>query len=84
MTYRVGVMTGLMGKGNGIINAVDTAKLLSQVNATGIAAMSTVVYPGTELYEKAQKGEFVEASEYERIVELKALVENLMNKGWVN
>ena len=70
-------MTGLMGKGNGLINAVDTGKLLSQVNPTGVSSLSTVVMPGTELFDKAQKGEFIEATEYERIVELKTLAENI-------
>lgn len=75
--YRVGVMQGIMGKGKGIINAVDTGKLLSQINPSAIAAMSTMVMPNTELYEQVKKGEFIEATEYERIVELKTLVENL-------
>lgn len=75
--YRVGVMQGLMGKGKGIINAVDTGKLLSQINPSAIAAMSTMVMPNTELFEQVRNGEFIEATEYERIIELKTLVENL-------
>lgn len=77
ISYKIMVMTGIMGKGNAIINAVDTGRLLSQLNPKGVYALSTVVAPGTKLYEKIRKGEFVEASEYERIIEIKTLAENL-------
>ena len=77
ISYKVMVLTGIMGKGKGVVNAVDTGKLLSQLNPKGVFALSTVVVPGTKLYEQIQSGEFIEASEYERIIEIKTLAENL-------
>ncbi|TYR78704.1 radical SAM protein [Priestia megaterium] len=71
------IMYGIAGKGKGISNAVDTAALLSEVKSKSIFPMSTTLIPGTELHMEYLRGEFEEATEMERIIELKALIENL-------
>ena len=63
-------MTGLAGKGNGYRNAVNSARLFSQLNPYFISVDSLTLFPDTELYEMAKRGEFVPAGEKERIEEL--------------
>ena len=70
-------MTGLAGKGNGYRNAVNSAKLFSQINPYFISVDSLTLFPDTELYEMAARGEFVPAGEKERIEELQVFIENL-------
>lgn len=66
-------MTGLAGKGNGYRNAVNSARLFSQLNPYFISVDSLTLFPDTELYEMAKRGEFVPAGEKERIEELNFL-----------
>lgn len=75
--YNPIIMLGLAGKGNCIENAKETAKLFNRLNARGVFCTSTTVLPGTTLWDKRESGEFVEASEYERILETKTLLEEL-------
>ncbi len=70
-------MTGLAGKGGGYRNAVNSAKLFSQLNPYFITADSLTLFPDTELYSMAQQGKFIPASEKERIEELQVFTENL-------
>ena len=70
-------MTGLAGKGNGYRNAVNSAKLFSQLNPYFISVDSLTLFPDTELYEMAKRGEFVPAGEKERIEELQVFIQNL-------
>lgn len=48
-------MTGLAGKGNGYRNAVNSAKLFSQLNPYFISVDSLTLFPDTELYEMAKR-----------------------------
>lgn len=81
--YYLVYMTGLAGKGNGQRNAKNTAKVLNQINPYYVPNPyflhidSLTLFPDTELYEMAQKGEFIPAGEKERIEELITLVSNL-------
>lgn len=70
-------MTGLAGKGNGYRNAVNSAKLFSQLNPYFISVDSLTLFPNTELYDMAQRGEFEPAGEKERIEELQVFIQNL-------
>lgn len=70
-------MTGLAGKGNGYRNAVNSAKLFSQLHPYFISVDSLTLFPDTELYEMAARGEFVPAGEKERIEELQVFIKNL-------
>ncbi len=75
------IMYGIAGKGKGIDNALATAKLLNSVKSKAIALMNLTLIPGTDLYEEALKGNFIEASEKEKLIEEKALIENLNLKN---
>lgn len=70
-------MTGLAGKGGGYQNAVESAKLFSQLNPYFISVDSLTLFPDTELYAMAQRGEFTPAGEKERIEELQTFISNL-------
>ena len=70
-------MTGLAGKDGGYRNAVQSAEVFSQVNPRFISVDSLTLFPDTELYAMAQRGEFVPAGEKERIQELQTFISNL-------
>ncbi len=70
-------MTGLAGKGGGCRNAVNSARLFSQLNPYFISVDSLTLFPDTELYKMAQQGLFVPAGEKERIRELQVFISNL-------
>lgn len=78
--YYVVYMTGLAGRGNGARNAVNSARLFNQLAPYLIGVDSLTLFPGTELFEMAQRGEFVPAGEKERIQELQILIQNLQIK----
>ena len=70
-------MTGLAGKGNGQRNAINSAKVFSQLNPYFISVDSLTLFPDTQLYQMAKQGKFAPADEKERIEELQTLIENL-------
>ena len=70
-------MTGLAGKGNGRQNAVNSAKVFSQLNPYFISVDSLTLFPDTQLYQLAKQGKFTPADEKGRIEELQTLIENL-------
>ncbi len=70
-------MTGLAGKGGGYKNAVNSAKLFSQLNPYFISVDSLTLFPDTELYRMEQEGMFIPAGEKERLQELQVFIRNL-------
>ena len=74
-------MYGVAGKGKGIENALATARLLNSVQSKAIALMNLTLIPGTALYEEAIRGDFIEASAKEKLIEEKTLIENLNLKN---
>ena len=70
-------MTGLAGQGNGYRNAVNSAKVFSQLNPYFISIDSLTLFPDTTLYKLANKGKFVPAGEKERLTEMQTFIENL-------
>ncbi len=70
-------MTGLAGKGAGYRNAINSAKIFSQLNPYFISVDSLTLFPDTKLYDKAKSGEFIQAGEKERIRELQTFIQNL-------
>lgn len=70
-------MTGLAGKDGGYCNAINSAKLFSQLNPYFISVDSLTLFPDTELYAMSKTGAFTPADEKERIKELQIFIENL-------
>lgn len=77
--YYAMILTGLMGKGidKAIENGKKTGEMLSKVNCRGIFPMSVTIVPGTELWQMYSNGEYEEATEYDRLIELREIIENL-------
>lgn len=71
------IMYGVAGKDKGIENALATAELLNSVRSKAIALMNLTLIPDTDLYQEAIQGNFIEASEQEKLIEVKTLIENL-------
>ena len=80
MIYRIIYLGGLGGHGKGIQNALNSAKVLNQIHPSYMILTNVSVLPGTELYQEMQEGKFKEASEKERIQEIRTLVANMNNK----
>ncbi|MFV0441014.1 MAG: radical SAM protein [Lachnospirales bacterium] len=74
------LMYGIAGKGKGIENAKATAELMNEVKTIGIGPMNLNILQGTVLYDLMRKGKFEEASDLEKLEELRALIENLEQK----
>ena len=77
MEYYFVYMTGLAGKDRGYWNAVNSAKLFSQLNPYFISVDSLTLFPDTELYRMEQEGKFTPAGEKERMEELQVFIKNL-------
>ncbi|MCC8147261.1 MAG: radical SAM protein [Bacteroidales bacterium] len=76
--YNITYLNGLGGMGNGERNALETAKIYSQIRPFIISVVSLTVFPESELYQEIQEGEYIESSEHERLEELHTLISNLM------
>lgn len=70
-------MTGLGGKGAGRRNAVNSARVFSQLNPYLISMDSLTLFPGTRLFELEREGKFIQAGEKERIAELQTFIQSL-------
>lgn len=70
-------MTGLAGKGGGYRNAVNSAKLFSQLNPYFISVDSLTLFSDTTLYQLWKDGKFTPSSEKDRLRELQILASTL-------
>lgn len=77
--YRVIYLGGIAGAGKCEESAKKTAKVLNELNPYMMFITSVAVLPGTELYNEVKMGNFTEASELERIKEIRTLASNLKN-----
>lgn len=75
--YVVFYILGLGGKGTGRRTALATAELFNKLRPRRITSTGMTVTEGTGAWEARRKGEFVDASEREKIEELRLFLENL-------
>lgn len=75
--YNLVYLTGLAGKDKGERNAVNTARVFNQLHPFTINFVSLTVFPESELYGEIQRGNFVEATEHERLLELRTFISEL-------
>lgn len=75
--YNYFYLTGISGSGQGKIGALETAKVFNQTNPQIIGSSMLTVYPGSELFDEIQAGNWSEETELEKLEELKTLIENL-------
>ena len=73
-------MTGLSGRGGEYRNAVNSAKLFSQLNPYFISVDSLTLFPETELYQRYQEGTFLPSTEKDRLRELQHVIDTVDEK----
>lgn len=79
MPYVVNWIVGLGGHGYGMGHAVKTAELYRGLHPSMIDISSLVLVPKTGLWYRAQRGEYEEAGEVERLKELQEFLRRLDN-----
>lgn len=77
MDYFAIVMQGIKGSGKSKENALATAKVLNYYPPSGVFIMSTDVQRGSKLYKMRERGDFVETTNRENLIEQISLLENL-------
>lgn len=70
-------MTGLAGMGGCVAGAMRTAEVFNRLHPYIINIVSLTVFEQSELYAELRAGLFHEASERERLIELRTLIERL-------
>ncbi len=83
-TYRMIYLGGLAGAGNCEESARKSAELFNQIHPYYMMLTNVAILPGTELYEQMRRGEFSEATELERIKEIRTLIAHLENEITIN
>lgn len=84
ITYRMIYLGGLAGKGKLVESAKRSAKIFNQIHPYYMMLTNVSVLPGTNLFEQMQAGQWVEASEKERIEEIRTLLAELQIPITVN
>lgn len=75
--YVANFLNGLGGHGYGLKHAQDSAKILNNLKPTLIYASSLTLMPGSLLFEQANTGEYKEATEIEKLEEMKEFIKAL-------
>ncbi|RRD79861.1 radical SAM protein [Alloprevotella sp. OH1205_COT-284] len=75
--YNFVYLTGLAGKDKGEQNAINTANVFNQLHPFTINFVSLTVFPESDLYIEIQRGNFIEATEHERLLELRTFISKL-------
>lgn len=70
-------LTGISGKGKGEAGAKASAEIFNQLHPFLVGPNMLTIYPGSDLYQEIQNGNWEEEGELEKYRELRALVENL-------
>lgn len=77
ITYRMIYLGGLAGKGKLVESAKRSAQIFNQIHPYYMMLTNVAVLPGTKLYQQMKAGEWTEASEKERIEEIRTLIAEL-------
>ena len=70
------VILGLGGVAGSAKHALETARILTEIDPDYAGALTLTLVPGTPLYQQWQKGSFTPISPFEFLKELKIIVEN--------
>lgn len=77
ITYRMIYLGGLAGKGKLVESAKKSAQIFNQIHPYYMMLTNVSALPGTKLYNQMQAGEWTEATEKERIEEIRTLIAEL-------
>lgn len=75
--YNFFYLTGISGKGKGIQGAEATAAVINQLKPKIVNANMLTIYNNSQLYDEIEAGNWEEASEIEKLIELRVLVQNI-------
>ncbi|MFC2020622.1 radical SAM protein [Chloroflexota bacterium] len=70
------VILGIGGAGRSERHALETARVLSEMDPDYVGALTLIFTPGTPIYRDLQQGSFSPISELQSINELKTIIEN--------
>ena len=76
ITSSVTVILGLAGIEGSERHALETARILTDIDPDYVGALTLTIVPGTLLYEEWQRGDFHPISPFQSLEELKLMVEN--------
>ncbi|MBU5311926.1 radical SAM protein [Tissierella carlieri] len=71
------LISGIGGKIDSYEHAIESAKIINEINPNYVGLLTLIVEEGTPLYEDVQNGEFDLLSPKEVLLETKKMVENL-------
>lgn len=84
ITYRMIYLGGLAGKGKLTESARKSAAVFNQIHPYYMMLTNLAVLPGTRLYQQMEQGLWTEASEKERLEEIRTLISELQIPITVN
>jgi radical SAM superfamily enzyme YgiQ (UPF0313 family) len=76
ITFSVTIILGLGGIEGSQKHALETARVLTEIDPDYVGALTLTFVPGTPLYEQWQRGEFHPLSPFQSLEELKLVIEN--------
>lgn len=79
LPFEVIFLSGLGGRGYGLDHAKKTAEVFNQIHPDRIIIAGLTIFPDTPLMQNVRSGDFEEATEGERILELKEFLKDLKN-----
>lgn len=71
------VILGLGGRAKTMQHAVNTARVVSEINPSMLSTLTLMLEKGTPLAEEAERGEFIPLSPLETLQELKLMIEHI-------
>ncbi len=71
------LISGIGGKGSSEEHAVESARIINEINPDYIGLLTLIVEPGTELYGDVQSGKFELLSPKEVLLETRKMVEDI-------
>ena len=78
MPYILNFLGGLGGHGYGPSHARESAKIINRLHPTMVYASELTLFPDTPLSQDVRKGLFADATEEERLIEMKEFISCLM------
>ena len=77
MDYNFFYLAGIYGSGRSESGAKNTAEVFNQLRPKIIVSSMLTIYPTSELYQEIQAGNWTEETEFEKLLELRALIQHL-------
>jgi len=76
ISFSVTVILGLAGVEGSQKHALETARVLTQIDPQYVGALTLTLVPGTPLYEEWERHEFHPLSPFQSLEELRSIIEN--------